>query len=249
MSGVRIAYLAAYAALAALGEALVARAGLLWLEGQGLFHVALPWEVSLGGWALLLAAVLALMTLWLAAAAALGRRQRLGQHALFLLVLALCLAVRTWGGEPAPPRDPSPTLFDGLRAAAGELERDFHGLYAPDAAQLNGALAQVGPPGFRRLGRGIPLHARVLSGADGPQLVALPQDLPGTIYVALSQDRRAAWLTALSLQGVARLGSGKPALIEAHEGTHSTLGRDPLMPAYPGMRGLHESRPPAGGGR
>ena len=46
---IRLLYLAAYAALAALGEALVARPGLLWLRGQGLLRAALPWDVPLGG--------------------------------------------------------------------------------------------------------------------------------------------------------------------------------------------------------
>src|SRR5262249_10703396 len=162
-----------------------------------------------------------------------------GPHALrFLLPRAVCFAVRSWAGDPQPPRDPAPALLDGLRAAAGELDRDFHGSYLPDASQLNSALAQVTPPGYRRLGRDIPLHARVLSGADGPQLEPLPGDIPGTIYVAISRDRTAAWISALALGGTLKLASGKPALVEAHAGTHSQPGRDPLVPAYPGMRGI-----------
>lgn len=242
VSGVRMAYLAAYAALAALGESLVARPAALWLRGQGILRAALPWEVPLGGWQLLLAALLALITAALAASAARGSKPRVPQHAAFLALLTLCLGARSLGGAPRPPQDPGPALLEGLRAAAAELDRDFHGLYAPDASQLNGALAQVAPPGFRRLGRSIPLHARVLSGAGGPQLEALEGDLPGTIYVSVSQDRGAAWLTALALRGVARLSSGKPAVIEAHAGTHSLPGRDPLVPAYPGMHGLQEDR-------
>ena len=234
----RLAYLAAYAALAALGEALVARAALLWLRGQGFLHPALPWEVPLGGWAAAFAALVALLTLWLASEAALGHKPRVPLHAAFLALLVGCFAVRSWGGEPRPPRDPAPALLDGIRAAATELDRGFHGAYTPDAAQLDSALAQVTPPGFRRLGRGIPLHARVLSGADGPQLAPLPGDEPGTVYVSISPDRTAAWITALTLGGALKLASGKPALIEAHGGTHSLPGRDPLVPAYPGMRGL-----------
>ena len=235
---IRLAYLAAYAGLAALGEALVARPALLWLRGQGLFGPALPWEVSLGALALLCAALVAIFTLWLASDAALGRRPRVPQHAAFLLLLAICFAVRSWGGDPRPPRDPLPSLLDGLRAAANEIDRDFHGSYVADAGQLNSALAQVAPPGYRRLGRSIPLHARVLSGAEGPQLSAMPGDLPGTIYVAIAPDRKAAWITALGLRGILPLSSGKPALIEAHGGTHSQIGRDPLVPAYPGMRSV-----------
>ena len=235
---IRLAYLAAYAVLAALGEALVARPALLWLRGQGLLEAALPWNVPLGGFALLCAALVALTTLWLASDAALGRRPRVPQHAAFLLLLAVCFGVRSWAGDPQPPRDPAPALLDGLRAAAAELDRDYRGAYTPDAGQLNSALAQVTPPGYLRLGRSIPLHARVLSGADGPQLSELPGDQPATIYVALSKDRTGAWITALGLRGILKLTSGKPALVEAHAGTHSQPGRDPLVPIYPGMRGL-----------
>jgi hypothetical protein len=234
----RMAYLAVYAGLAALGEGLVARPALLWLRGQGLLRAALPWEVPMGGAALALAALVAVATLWLASDAALGRRPRVPQHAAFLALLGACLALRAGTAEPGPPRDPAPALLQGLRAAAEELDRDFHGRYLPDAGQINGALAQVPPPGFRRLGRSIPLHARVLSGAEGPQTEPLPGDEPGTIYVAISRDRAAAWLTALALPGVLRTPAGKPALIEAHAGTHSLPGRDPLVPAYPGMRGV-----------
>lgn len=233
---VRIAYLAAYAALAVLGEALVARPALLWVRGLGIGRAALPWEVALGGWCLLCAALLAVLTLWLASNQALGRSSRT-LHALFLLMVGACIGVRAAGGDPKPPRDPTPALFEGLRAAAEELDRDFHGRYLPDAGDLDGALAQVTPPGFRRLGRSVPLHARVLSGAQGPQLEPLAGDQPGTLYVAVSTDRGTAWLSALALHGVLRLASGQPAVIEARQGTHSLPGRDPAVPAYPGARG------------
>jgi hypothetical protein len=232
----RIAYLAVYAGLAAVGEGLVARPALLWLRGQGIFRAALPWEVPLGGLALALAALVALATLWLASDAALGRRPRVSQHAAFLILLATCLALRAGTDAPLPPRDPAPPLLQGLRAAAEEIDGDFHGAYAPDAEQINGALARVAPPGFRRLGRFIPLHARVLSGATGPQIEPLPGDEPGTIYLAVSKDRSTVWLTALTLGMVLRTASGKPALVEAHQGTHSLPGRDPVVPAYPGLR-------------
>ena len=238
MRGVRVAYLLVYAALAALGEALVARPALLWLRGQGLFHAVQPWEVPFGAACLVLALFVALNTLWLAADAALGRRPRVPQHAIFLLVLALCISIRAGSGEPRPPPDAAPQLLAGLRAAAEELDRDYKGSYAPDAGQLQGALAPLGPSGFRRLARNIPLHARVLSASEGPQLEALPEDLPGTLYVAVSRDRSSAWLTALGKSGVVKLQSGKPALVELHAGTHSLPGRDPQVPAYPGMRSV-----------
>jgi hypothetical protein len=233
---VRIAYLIVYASLAAIGEGLVARPAMLWAQGQGILRPALPWQVPFGAAALGLAALVALVTLWLASAVALGRRPRVPQHAAFLALLAACLALRAGPPEPLPPRDPSPSLLAGLRAAADELDRDFSGAYAPDAGRINGALAQIAPPGFRRLGRSIPLHARILSGAEGPQLEPLPGDEPGTIYASVSREGKTAWLTALSAGGLLRTSSGKPAIVEAHAGTHSLPGRDPLVPAYPGMR-------------
>ena len=242
VSGLRIAYLAAYAALAALGEALVARPALLWLRGQGLSAPALPWDVPLGGLALLLAALVAASTLWLAGSAALGRRPRVPQHAAFLLLLALCLAARAGSGEPLPPADPAPALLEGLRTAAAALDRDYLGAYVPDAAALDSSLANLPAPGYRRLGRTLPLHVRIIPSAAAAQLDPLPGDAPGTLYLALSADRKSVWLTALALRSVLRLASGRPALIESHAGTHSLPGRDPQVPAYPGMRSITAPR-------
>ena len=241
VSGLRIAYLAAYAALAALGEALVARPALLWLGGQGILRPALPWDVPLGGLSLLLSLLVAGATLLLAASAALGRRPRVPQHAAFLLLLALCLAARAGAGEPLPPADPSAPLLEGLRTAASALDAGYHGSYAPDAFALDSALAKLPAPGYRRLGRALPLQVRIIP-STGPQLDPLPGDSPGTLYLAVSPDQKSIWLTALALHGVLRLSSGRPALIEAHSGTHSLPGRDPNVPAYPGMRSITEPR-------
>jgi len=98
-------------------------------------------------------------------------------------------------------------------------------------------LAQVRPPPFRRLGRQVPLHARILSGAESAQLTPLPDDQPGTIYVAISLDRHSAWLTAVSLTGILQLPSGRPAIAEARSGTHSAPGTDPALPSYPRQSG------------
>ena len=233
----RFVYLAVYGALAALGEALVARNALVWLRGQGLMHPALPWDVPLGGLSFALAVLVALATAFLAAQAALGKRPRVAQHAAFLALLGMCLSARSWSGDPQPPADPAPSLIEGLRATAAELDRNFQKGYSPDEARLNAVLSALTPPGYRRLGRVLPMRARVVSDADGAQKEALAGDPPGTIYVAISPDRTAAWITALSLGGVL-----KPS-IEAHAGTHSLPGRDPLVPAYPGMRGLTERKP------
>jgi len=95
----------------------------------------------------------------------------------------------------------------------------------------------VAPTGFRRLGRNVPLRARILSGAEGARLDVLEGDLPGTIYVSISKDRQTAWLTAAAGGGaVLTISPGQPAVIEAHSGTHSLPGRDPLVPAYPKAR-------------
>jgi hypothetical protein len=229
----RLTYLAAYAALAALGEALVARPALLWARSLGILQPVLAWEVPYGGLLLACAALVALFALALAAAAARLRNPPLPIHLAFLLAIGICFALRSAAGDPLPPRDPSPALLEGLRAAAAELDRGYRGLYAPDAGQFASALAQAPSPGFRRLGRSLPLHARVLSGADGPQLEPLPEDQPGTIYLAISKDRQSAWLTALGLSSIVRLRSGVPAVAFARQGTHSLPGGDPALPVYP----------------
>jgi hypothetical protein len=189
-----------------------------------------------------LAVLVALATLWLASQAVLGRRPRVAQHAAFLAILGACLSVRAWSGEPQPPPDPAPVLLDGLRAVAAALDRDFEKTYAPDEAKLDAALAALPPPGYRRLGRVLKMRAVVSGGAEGPRTAGSAADLPGTIYVEISNDRTAAWITARALNGILKLPSGKPALIEAHGGTHSLPGRDPLVPAYPGMRGLTDRK-------
>ena len=230
---VRIAYLCAYGAFAALGEALVAHPALVWLRSQGPFHAALAWEVRCGALLAVAAAALALLTLWLASSAALDRTPKLPLHVAFLLLLGLSQSLRSACGDPIPPPDPAPSLLDALRVAADQLDQSYAGFYAPDASELGSALASVRPPPFRRLGRQLPLHARILSDADSAQLTPLAGDQPGTIYVAISPDRRAAWLTAVTLTGILELPSGKPAIAEAHSGTHSAAGTDPALPSYP----------------
>src|SRR5882672_10807855 len=134
-----LAYFAAYAALAALGAALVAGPALLWLRSQGLFEAALAWEVRNG-------ALLVVLTLWLALQAALCRSSRAPLHLAFLLGVGICLALRSASGDPRPPADPAPGLLDALRAAAEDLDRGWAGQYTPDTAntaQFSSSLAQV----------------------------------------------------------------------------------------------------------
>lgn len=233
----RIAYLLVYAAAAALGEALVARPAFLWWRSQGVMETVAAWEVPMGAAFLALAGALALATLGFSIASALGKRLRPAHHAALLILPGLSLWLRAATPAPMPPRDPVPSLLAGLRAAADQLDATWAGRYAPDAAVFASSFAGIPPTGFRRLFRPSPVHVRVLSGAEGPQLERLEGDEPGTLYVAISRDRSAAWLTALGLRGVLALPSGQPALIEARAGSHSLVGRDPLVPAYPRMRG------------
>jgi hypothetical protein len=230
---VRLAYFCTYVALAALAEALVAGPALLWVQSQGILRPALAWAVPFGALLVCSALAVALFAIWLASRAALGRRPVLPLHVAFLLLVGTCSALRFACGDARSPPDPMPSLLDALRASAEELDRRYAGSYAPDAAQLSSALAQVPAPPFRRLGRRLPLHARILAGAEGAQLEALGGDDPGTIYVAISSDRQSAWLTALSLSGLFTLPSGRPAVAEAHSGTHANPGTDPAMPTYP----------------
>ena len=234
---IRIAYLCAYGALAALGEALVARPALVWVESQGIFHTALAREVPYGALLAVAAAALALFTLWLASRTAVDRTRPTPLHVTFLLLVTACLSLRSASGDPRAPPDPAPSLLDALRVAADELDQRYDGLYAPDAAQFSFALAQVRPPPFRRLGRQVPLHARILSGARSAQLTPLPGDEPATIYIAISPDRHSAWLTAVTLTGILELPSGRPAIAEAHAGSHSAPGADPALPSYPRQSG------------
>jgi hypothetical protein len=195
----------------------------------------LPVRVPCGAAFLALAASLAAATAWVALRAALGLRPHALAHGAVLACFALSLGLRSAAGEPLPPVDPLPALLAGLRGSADALDAGYQrGYEQPEA--LAPALRGVAAPGFVLRGRRLLLRPRVLENASGPQLAPLPGDEPGCLYAAISPDRRTAWLTALSLDGVARLPSGRPALIEAHAGTHSLPGRDIRVPAYPGMK-------------
>jgi hypothetical protein len=230
---IRLAYWCTYAILAIVGHALVARPALLWLRSQGIFGPALAWDVPCGALLVAAAAALAICTVWLASHAAMAEKPVLPLHVVFLLLVGACFVLRATSGEPQPPNDPAPVLVSALQIAAEELDRGFDAAYVPDASRLAAALSRIAPPRFRRLGRRIAFQARILSGMRGAQLEALPGDRPATIYVAISEDRRSAWLTALSLDGILELPQNGPAIAEAHAGTHSAPGADPGMPAYP----------------
>ena len=96
----RALHLAVYAALAALGMALVARPAVLWLRGLGLFGPALPWEIPLGPAFAAVGVMMIACTLALAVRLSLRRVAGRGPHAALLLVVAAALAIRGAAGQP-----------------------------------------------------------------------------------------------------------------------------------------------------
>ena len=229
----RASSLLLYSGVAALGEALIARPALLFLRGLGIFRAVLPWRVPFGAVQLALALAVALCTLCLGVRAALEKPPRLPLHAALLALLALSFAVRRVAEPSRPPADPLPALLTGLRTAAGAIAR------GQDGAALDAELAGLDPPGFVRFGRQLPMRAALVAGATGPlpdgrSSIAL--DEPGTVCIA--RDEKAAWLTVRTLNGFAALPDGQPAVIEVRGGARSEPGRDPLLPAYPGMRSI-----------
>jgi hypothetical protein len=226
---VRSAWIALYAALAALGAALLARPAVLWIDGLGLYRPVRPWQVPSGWSAALLVAVLAAFTFRIALRAARGGTPRRSEHLALLVLVALAVLLRAVTGDIRPPRDPAPRLLDGLRAAAAVLDAEYPAThrYRPTAGLVQGALSALPAPGFAYRGRQLPLSARILHGMRGPQIEALPGDPPGTVYVCISADEQRAWLSALSLHAVL------PAMVRATAGTHSAPGLDALLPLYP----------------
>jgi len=229
---VRAASVALYAGFATLGAALLAHPALLWVEGLGLSRPVRPWHVPLGWAAAVLVAVLATFAFGMAVHRALGGNPRRRHYLAFLLLVALALVLRAVSGDIRPPLDPAPRLLDGLRAAAGALDAEYAATrrYAPTPGLVQGALSALPAPGFVHRGRELRLSGRILHGMRGPQVEALPGDLPGTIYVCISSDEQRAWLSALSLHRVL------PAMVQATAGTHSAPGFDPLLPLYPNAR-------------
>src|SRR3954468_2832244 len=132
----QVSYVAAYAGLAALGEALVARPALLWVRSQGIFSPALAWDVPYGALLLACAVLLAVFSFALAARFALGRSLQPPLHVAFLLAVAISFALRSASAQPLPPRSPGAALLAGLRTAADELDGGYAGSYAPDANQF-----------------------------------------------------------------------------------------------------------------
>jgi hypothetical protein len=244
---VRAAYLAFYGAFAALGAALLAPPALLSLKGLGLWRPALPWEVPLGAVAAGLLFALGALAVRFAVATALGDKPHLLEHAVFLALVAGAVALRTLAADPTPPKDPAPALLQALRTAADATDSQYAARksYALDEAALSASLAKLPAPAFVWRGRALPLRARLLPRAAGPQLAPEADDLPGTVLIAISPDQARAWLTVLTLrEGRAAVltSDDRPVQIHARAGTHGAPGRDPLVPAYPSMRAVGERR-------
>jgi hypothetical protein len=94
---IRHLYVCAYAALAAIGLALVARPAILWVRSQGLHRAG--WEVLFGPLFVAAAATVTVLTAWLAFAIALRRKRRTAVHLALLLAVALCFALRQIAGS------------------------------------------------------------------------------------------------------------------------------------------------------
>jgi hypothetical protein len=244
-AGLRAVNLLVYGGFCALGFGLCARPALLELRGLGLSSAALPWEVPLGRLLLLLALVIGCWTVRLMLASALGARVRLPERGAFLLTVAAALATRAAAGEPVAPRDPAPSLLEGLRVCAELLDQGYAdgGHYQAAKEGLEERLSALPAPGFVQRGRLLGMHVRFLEHQTGAQLAALAGDPPGTLYVALDEERTRAWITALTLEGrtTAPLKSrGRALVLQARAGTHSSPGRDPAIPDYPRMELVHD---------
>jgi hypothetical protein len=219
--------------------ALVARPASLWLAGLGLQGPVLAACVPFGAAFFAVAALVCAATLRLSLALAGRIRPRVPEHAAFLLLLGCALGLRAWVDPPHPGDDPAPALRAGLHAVADALETSYplQDRYVAEAGPLEAAIATLSLPGFAYRGRRLALRVRMIESAARPQIDAVPGDPPGTLYVALSADRRRAYLTALTLRGgrpeTMRANDGRALILQARGGTHGELGQDPLLPAYP----------------
>lgn len=232
-----------FGTFAAIGFGLVARPALLAFRSLGLAAPVLPWDVPLGRLFIVLALGLAIETLRLGLDVSAGKRLRPIARAPLLLLLGISLLARNFAGEPLAPVSAVPRLVSGLRTAADALDRSFatDSRYPKDPAPIDASLAQLGPTGFVYLGNYLPLRAQLLEQQKSAQITPRPGDRPGTVYVALDAEHTRAIVSVLTLDAkgkpdILRAPSGKALLVEARFGTHSSPGRDPLVPEYPGMQ-------------
>ena len=229
-----------YALFAALGAGLLGRSALLSLAGFGLTAPTLPWRVPFGGLFVLLFLLLVLATLRLAWGLARAARIGMLERGLFLGLVGLAFLLRSLAGEPVPPEDPAVRLSESLRLVADALDAGWPRTrtYEPAPQALTEALAALGDTPYVLRGRRLPLAVLVVQGEAAPKLQPEVPAPPGTIVISLSPDRTRALVWALALdRGRAvplRDRDGRALVLAARGGTHGLLGKDPLLPGYPG---------------
>ncbi len=155
--------------------------------------------------ALMLALAMFGYTAWLWGATFAGWAMPAWTHVVPLVALVATLAAGPLQPGPVPPdvdvtRAPELTLFAAMTDVGQSLEKGR--LPCDDAAALTRVLAdraRVGLPGYRRFGRLSGYHVRIVKPADGPSPDLLRGDVPPTVIVACSADRRRFWLSGVSL--------------------------------------------------
>jgi hypothetical protein len=103
---IRLLYVCAYALLAAIGFALVARPALLWVRSQALWRTEVAWDVPFGPLFAGAAATITFLAARLAGEIALRRKPRIALHLALLLTVAACFTLRQTAGNPLEIRCP-----------------------------------------------------------------------------------------------------------------------------------------------
>ncbi len=167
------------------------------------------------------------------------RSTRLLHHAAVLFLFAAVILMRTWEALSVVPQTqwrsedeaPPPVL---LARAAGRLkraldERKAEGeSYPVEREALEELLRDKGrmpSSGFLGHGLRLPVQVVLVSSAEGPVLTPRPDDRPGTLYVAVSEDGGRYWITLLGMSdypcGRAEMIAGEdraPLVLEAGDG-------------------------------
>lgn len=165
-------------------------------------QVSLAWLVPA---AFVAAFLLARLTLF-----ALGRRAGIAWTWAAIIALAATAA----GRAVAPDRvhvgftslqaaPPTVQTVEAMKLLQARLNDGLsHSGVAPDADALQAPIEVDGReliPAYSYRGSSRPFHVVVVPDANGPVDRVRPGDLPGTIYAALSADRRRYWVTAVVL--------------------------------------------------
>lgn len=142
------------------------------------------------------------------------RPARLLHHAAVLFLFAAVILMRTWEALSVVPQTqwrsedeaPPPVL---LARAGGRLkraldERKAEGeSYPMEREGLEDMLREKGrmpSSGFLGHGLRLPIQVVLVSSAEGPVLAPRPEDRPGTLYVAVSEDGGRYWITLLGMR-------------------------------------------------